>query len=62
MKADERPEAAQRPVRGRHKRLEPARSLEEEIMAISRRCAALPRRTERTPEEIIGYDPHGLPG
>jgi antitoxin VapB len=38
-----------------------ARSVEAEIMAISRRCAALPRRTDRTPEEIIGYDEHGLP-
>jgi antitoxin VapB len=36
-------------------------SLEDEIMAISRRSAALPRRTGRTPEEIIGYDERGLP-
>jgi antitoxin VapB len=36
-------------------------SLEDEIMAISRRCAAIPRRTGRTPDEIIGYDEHGLP-
>lgn len=38
----------------------PAR-LKEEIIAISRRAAALPRRTGRTPEEIIGYDERGLP-
>ena len=37
-------------------------SLKDEIMAISRRSAALPRRTGRTPEEIIGYDERGLPG
>jgi antitoxin VapB len=36
-------------------------SLEDETMAISRRCAALPRRTGRTPDEIIGYDERGLP-
>ncbi len=35
--------------------------LKEEIMAISRRAAALPRRTGRSPEEIIGYDARGLP-
>ena len=35
--------------------------LEDEIMAISRRCAAMPRKTGRTPEEIIGYDDRGLP-
>ncbi len=36
-------------------------SLKDEIMEISRRCAALPRRTGRTADEIIGYDEHGLP-
>ena len=35
--------------------------LEDEIMAISKRSAALSRRTGRTPEEIIGYDERGLP-
>ncbi len=36
-------------------------SLKDEIMAISRRAAALPRRTGRQPDEIIGYDERGLP-
>ena len=36
-------------------------SLKDEIMAISRRSAVLPRRTGRTPDEIIGYDAHGAP-
>ncbi len=36
-------------------------SLKDEIMAISRRTAARPRRSGRTPEEIIGYDERGLP-
>lgn len=35
--------------------------LEDVIMAISKRSAALPRRTRRTPDEIIGYDERGLP-
>jgi antitoxin VapB len=35
--------------------------LEDAIMAISKRSAALPRRTGRTPDEIIGYDERGLP-
>jgi hypothetical protein len=30
-------------------------------MAISRRAAALPRRTGRTADEILGYDKRGLP-
>ena len=37
-------------------------SLKDEIMAISRRSAALPRRSGRTADEIIGYDERGLPG
>lgn len=36
-------------------------SLAEELMEIGKRCAALPRLDDRTPEEIIGYDEHGLP-
>ncbi len=35
--------------------------LKAEIMAISRRAGRIPRRTDRTPEEIIGYDERGLP-
>ena len=36
-------------------------SLKDELMAISRRCAALPDRDKRSADEIIGYDEHGLP-
>lgn len=36
-------------------------SLAEELMEIGKRCAALPRLDDRAPEEIIGYDEHGLP-
>lgn len=34
--------------------------LADEIMAICRRCAALPTLDNRSPEEIIGYDEQGL--
>jgi antitoxin VapB len=37
------------------------RRLEEELQAISRRCSKLPDRDTRSPEEIIGFDEHGLP-
>lgn len=37
------------------------RSMAEDLMAIGRRCAALPVLDDRTPDEILGYDEHGLP-
>jgi antitoxin VapB len=36
--------------------------LSDELLAIGRRCAALPVKDARTPDEILGYDRHGLPG
>jgi antitoxin VapB len=36
--------------------------LSEELLAIGKRCAALPVQDNRTPDEILGYDRHGLPG
>lgn len=36
-------------------------SLVEKIMDIGRHCAALPLLDKRSPDEIIGYDEHGLP-
>lgn len=36
--------------------------LSEDLLAIGRRCADLPVHDSRTPEEILGYDRHGLPG
>lgn len=36
-------------------------SLAEELDDIALRCAKLPRRDDRTAEEIIGYDERGLP-
>ncbi len=38
-----------------------APSLKDEILAISRRCAALPDRDLRSAGEILGYDEQGLP-
>lgn len=35
--------------------------LAEELDRIALRCASLPRRDDRSPNEIIGYDDHGLP-
>ena len=36
-------------------------TLAEDIRAISNRCAALPDIDSRSPEEILGFDEHGLP-
>jgi antitoxin VapB len=33
----------------------------EDLTAIARRAATLPEHDRRSPEEIIGYDEHGLP-
>ena len=35
--------------------------LAEELNRIALRCASLPRRDNRNPEKIIGYDEFGLP-
>lgn len=35
---------------------------QERLMAIVRRGRARPRLDDRSAEEIIGYDEHGLPG
>lgn len=35
--------------------------LAEELLKIGERCAKLPVQDARTPEEIMGYDAHGLP-
>jgi antitoxin VapB len=37
-------------------------TLSEQLDAIGKRCAALPVLDQRPPDEILGYDPHGLPG
>lgn len=37
------------------------RRLVDELDDIAERCSRLPVLDERTPEEILGYDEHGLP-
>lgn len=37
------------------------RRLADELDEIALHCAALPVRDARTPDEIVGYDEHGLP-
>jgi len=38
-----------------------AGSLTAELLEIGRRCTALPDLDPRMPDEILGYDEHGLP-
>jgi antitoxin VapB len=40
---------------------EAVENLVEEVMDIGRHCASLPLLDVRSPDEIIGYDDHGLP-
>lgn len=37
------------------------RPLADELDEIALRCSRLPVRNSRTPDEILGYDEHGLP-
>ncbi|MEO0373826.1 MAG: type II toxin-antitoxin system VapB family antitoxin [Cyanobacteria bacterium P01_A01_bin.17] len=37
------------------------RPLSERLNEIALRCAALPDRDDRSVEDILGYDEHGLP-
>ena len=37
------------------------RGLAERLLAIARHCASLPDIDTRSPDEILGYDEHGLP-
>ncbi len=45
----------------REKRRRGREGVAERLMEIGRRCAALPTMDDRTPDEILGYDEHGLP-
>ena len=47
--------------RVRTSRITPARSLADALDEIALRCAALPDVDTRSPDDIIGYDEHGLP-
>lgn len=51
-------------LRERLERLENRRrghSLADRLDEIARRCAAIPVLDPRSPEDIIGYDEHGIP-
>ena len=37
------------------------RSLADELLEIGKRCASLPDLDQRSADEILGYDEHGLP-
>lgn len=49
----------QRLERERRKRCDPE-ALAARLDDIARHCAALPDRDRRSPDDIIGYDEHGL--
>ena len=38
-----------------------ATDLAEEIIKISKRCSEIPDQDQRSPDEIIGYGPTGVP-
>lgn len=44
------------------RRLEGVEDVVAEAMSIGRHCAALPVQDPRPPDELLGYDDHGLPG
>ncbi|MFU8857288.1 MAG: type II toxin-antitoxin system VapB family antitoxin [Deferrisomatales bacterium] len=57
-------ETVTRALRDRLARLRRERSqlrLADELDGIAKHCARLPVQDRRTPDEILGYDAHGLP-
>ncbi len=42
-------------------RQRPGRPMADELDKIALHCSRLPVRDPRTPDEILGYDEHGLP-
>jgi len=57
-------DAVREALRERLRRVEgrtAAPRLRDELRAIRKRCARLPVLDSRSPEEILGYDEHGLP-
>lgn len=64
LTGESKTEAVTKAVRDRLervKRTRQQRSLADELTAIGRECASLPVLDARTPEEILGYDEHGVP-
>lgn len=57
-------DAVREALRERLRRVEgrtAAPRLREELRAIRKRCSRLPVLDSRSPDEILGYDDHGLP-
>jgi antitoxin VapB len=57
-------EAVTRALRDRLSRLrreKAGRRLADELDEIARHCSRLPVRDHRLPDEIVGYDEHGVP-
>jgi antitoxin VapB len=52
---------SERLERERLRRGRPARGLAERLLEIARHCSSLPDIDARSPDEILGYDEHGLP-
>lgn len=52
---------AERLERERRRRAPVTKGLAERLDQIARHCASLPDYDTRSPEEIIGYDEHGVP-
>jgi antitoxin VapB len=64
LTGESKTEAVTKAVRDRLERVKRSRqhrSLADELDAIGRECAALPVLDARSPEEILGFDEHGLP-
>ena len=53
--------AALRERLARRRRRHRGRRLADELDEIAQRCAALPVLDRRPPEDILGYDEHGVP-
>lgn len=47
--------------RVRKEQADPARHTKDRLHELALQCAALPDLDDRTPDQIVGYDPTGLP-
>jgi antitoxin VapB len=64
LTGESKTEAVTQALRDRLARLRRERSrrrLADELDEIARHCARLPVLDSRTPDDILGYDEHGLP-
>jgi len=64
LTGESKTEAVRKAVRDRLERIQRervGRRLADELDEIARHCASLPTVDNRSAEEILGYDDHGLP-